>query len=102
VEPATITKSITIRDLVRTSNFDSREDAIPGESASSNRLAHRVVERLCDTRHSLAYMGGEPVVRAAAFTSHDTICGPSVLCAKSAAISLGSTLVANSLYRGRE
>ncbi len=47
-----MTKKTSTDDLTRISIFDPREDKDPGKSGSLNRLAHRVVERLCERGHS--------------------------------------------------
>jgi len=56
-----MTKKTSTNGLARISIFDSKEDEDPGESGSLNRLTHRVVERLCETRHSVVFIGDEPV-----------------------------------------
>jgi hypothetical protein len=56
-----MTKKTSTGDLGRISIFDSREDKDPGKSGSLNRLAHRVVERLCETRHSVVFIEDQPI-----------------------------------------
>ena len=51
-----MTKKTSTGDLVRISIFDSREDRNDTESVSLSRLAHRVVVRLCETRHSVVFI----------------------------------------------
>ncbi len=53
-----MTKKTSTGDLARISIFYSREHKDPGESGSLNRLRHRVVERLYETRHSVVFSGG--------------------------------------------